>query len=54
MLLKISNPVRAEMFNTIFQNIKLFTDNINITFTSDQIDIQCIDAAHVAILEVHM
>ena len=54
MLLKISNPVRAEMFNTIFQNIKLFTDNINITFTPDQIDIQCIDAAHVAILEVHI
>lgn len=54
MLLQISNPVRAEMFNIIFQNIKLFTDNINITFTAGQIDIQCIDPAHVAVLEVHI
>jgi proliferating cell nuclear antigen PCNA len=54
MLLEISNPARAEMFNIIFQNIKLFTDNINITFGIDQIDIQCIDSAHVAVLEVHI
>ena len=54
MLLQISNPTRAEMFNVIFQNIKLFTDNVNITFTAEQIDIQCIDPAHVAILEVHI
>ena len=54
MLLQISNPTRAEMFNVIFQNIKLFTDNINITFTAEQIDIQCIDPGHVAILEVHI
>lgn len=54
MFLQISNPIRAEKFNIIFQNIKLFTDNINITFTEDQIDIQCIDPAHVAILEVHI
>jgi len=54
MLLKISNAARAEMFNAIFQNIKLFADNINITFTANQIDIQCIDSAHVAILEVHI
>jgi len=54
MLLQISNPARAEMFNIIFQNIKLFTDNINITFGADQIDIQCIDNAHVAVLEVHI
>lgn len=54
MFLKISNKIRAEIFNTIFQNIKQFTDNINITFTPEQIDIQCIDSAHVAILEVHI
>ena len=54
MLLQISNPTRADMFNVIFQNIKLFTDNINITFTAEQIDIQCIDPGHVAILEVHI
>jgi proliferating cell nuclear antigen PCNA len=54
MFIKISNPARAEIFNTIFQNIKLFTDNVNITIMPHQLDIQCIDSAHVAILEVHI
>jgi proliferating cell nuclear antigen PCNA len=54
MLLKISNPARAEMFNIIFQNIKLITADINITFESDKIHIQCMDPAHVAVLEVHI
>jgi proliferating cell nuclear antigen PCNA len=54
MLLKISNPTRAEKLNIIFQNIKLITADINITFGTDKVHIQCMDPAHVAVLEVHI
>jgi proliferating cell nuclear antigen len=54
MLLKIANPERADMFNVIFQNIKLFTDNINISFETDHIDVQCINPSHTSIMEIHI
>lgn len=54
MHLQIKNPVRADMFSTLFQNLKLFSDNVNISFTEDQMDIQCIDSGQVAIVEVHI
>ena len=54
MHLRIKNPVRADMFSTLFQNLKLFSDNVNISFTEDQMDIQCIDNGQVAIIEVHI
>jgi proliferating cell nuclear antigen PCNA len=54
MLLKINNPVRAEIFSTLFQNLKLFSDNVNISFTDEKMDIQCIDSGQVAIIEVHI
>lgn len=54
MFLQINNHVRAEMFSTLFQNLKLFSDNVNISFTEEQMDIQCIDSGQVAIIEVHI
>lgn len=54
MLLQIKNPIRAEIFSTLFQNLKIFADNINICFTDDKLNIQCMDFGRVAIIEVHI
>jgi len=52
MFLKINNPLRAEMFSILFQNLKIFSDNVNISFSEDGLDLQCIDGGQVAIMEV--
>jgi proliferating cell nuclear antigen PCNA len=54
MKIQISNPVKAEMFAAIFQNMKLFADNINIVFDDEKMFVQAIDSGHVAILELNI
>ena len=54
MKIQISNPVKAETFAAIFQNMKLFADNINIIFDDEKMFIQAIDSGHVAILELNI
>ena len=54
MFLQIKNLERAEILQIIFQNVKLFTNNINIIFRPNQVDLQCIDSAHIAIMEIHI
>jgi proliferating cell nuclear antigen len=44
--------VKAETFATIFQHMKLFTDNINIMFESERMFIQGMDSARVSIFEI--
>jgi len=51
MNITISTPAKAEQFATIFQHIKAFTEHINITFFHDYMYIQCMDTAHVSIME---
>jgi len=50
----ISNPIKADIFTAIFQNIKLFTNNINVTFNADNMYIQSMDSGHVSVLEINI
>jgi proliferating cell nuclear antigen PCNA len=50
----IQQPQKAEQFSMLFQHIKLFTDHINMMFEKDQLFIQCMDGARVAIMELRI
>jgi proliferating cell nuclear antigen len=50
----ISNPVKAELFTSIFQNIKVFTDHISILCKSNGIYLQTMDASRVSIIELSL
>ena len=52
MNLLISNTKKAEIFTGLFQNIKIFTEVINIVFKKERLYIQAMDNAHVSVLEV--
>lgn len=54
MKIQISNLIKAETFAVIFQNMKLFAENINIIFMDDKMFIQAMDAGHVSILELNL
>jgi proliferating cell nuclear antigen len=48
----ISNHAKAESFAMMFQHMKAFSDHINIMFESSRFYIQCMDSAHVSIMEL--
>jgi len=48
----IQNQSRAEAFTAIFQHIKLFTEYITLTCSESGVYMQCMDNAHVAIVEL--
>lgn len=50
----IRNSERADKFAAIFQHIKLFTDHIAISCSETHMTMQCMDNAHVAILELSL
>jgi proliferating cell nuclear antigen len=50
----ISNPVKADLFTSIFQNIKVFTDHISILCKSNGIYLQTMDASRVSIIELSL
>jgi proliferating cell nuclear antigen len=50
----ISNPVKAELFTSIFQNIKVFTDHISILCKANGIYLQTMDASRVSIIELSL
>ena len=50
----IRNSDRADKFAAIFQHIKLFTDHIAITCSETHMKMQCMDNAHVTILEMSL
>lgn len=50
----IQNPTRAEIFATLFQHMKLFTENMNIYFNTEEVFIQAMDNSHVSILEIKL
>ena len=50
----IRNSDRADKFAAIFQHIKLFTDHIAISCSETHMNMQCMDNAHVAILEMSL
>ncbi len=50
----INNPVRAEIFATLFQHMKLFTECMNIYFNTENVFIQAMDPSHVSIFEIKL
>jgi len=50
----INNPVRAEIFATLFQHMKLFTECMNIYFNTEDVFIQAMDQSHVSVFEIKL
>lgn len=48
----INDTQKATAFSVLFQNIKVFSEVINITFTTQHMFIQSMDAANVTVFEV--
>jgi proliferating cell nuclear antigen PCNA len=54
MNIQITTPTKCEVITSIFQNMKLFSDNINIMFETDRMFIQSMDSGHVSIIELNI
>jgi len=54
MNIQITNSVKAEIFSSIFQHMKLFTESINIMFEPGRMFIQAMDSARVSIVEMYL
>jgi len=52
MNLTINNPVKLDAFSAIFQNMKLFSDNVNISLESTGLFLQAMDAGRVSVVEL--
>jgi proliferating cell nuclear antigen len=50
----IRNLAKADIFSSIFQHIKLFTEHINIMFEKDKVYVQAMDSARVSVFEIHI
>ena len=48
----LSTPQKAEQFAMLFQHVKAFTEHINIVFWPTYLYVQCMDSAHVSIMEM--
>lgn len=54
MEISIQNPHRCEIFTTLFQHMKLFSEHININFHEDRVFIQGMDNSHVSVYEINL
>ena len=52
MNLQINNTVKADIFTAIFQNMKSFSNSINLMVEENRIFVQAMDSGHVAIAEL--
>lgn len=52
MEISITNLQKAELFAGLFQHMKLFTENINISFEQERMFIQTMDASHISIVDI--
>jgi hypothetical protein len=48
----INDVQKADAFATIFQHMKLFTEQVNLTVTAEKIFVQAMDTAHVCVFEI--
>ena len=48
----IKNPIKADIFVSLFQYISKFTENMNLMFEKDLFYMQTINTSHVVILEI--
>lgn len=54
MNIQLKNEDKCSIFVNIFQNLKLFTTNININISEDKFYIQGLDSSHVSIFELNL
>jgi proliferating cell nuclear antigen len=54
MNIQITTPAKCEIITSIFQNMKLFSDNINIMLEENRMFIQSMDTGHVSIIELNI
>ena len=52
MNITITNSAKADLFGSLFQHIRLFTDHVNITFDKERMFMQSMDAARVSVFEL--
>ena len=50
----INDTTKADLFSSLFQHIKLFTEQVNITFNKDKMYLQTMDSSRVSIFEMHL
>ena len=50
----INDTAKADLFSSLFQHIKLFTEQVNITFNKDKMYLQTMDSSRVSIFEMHL
>ena len=48
----IRNPQKSDIFASLFQHIRLFTEHINIMFETDKVYFQSMDSAKVSVFEL--
>jgi len=54
MNVELRDNAKCDIFTTIFQHMKLFSDNINIHFKSEGVSLQTMDSSHVSIIELNL
>jgi proliferating cell nuclear antigen PCNA len=54
MNIQITDPTKCEILTSIFQNMKLFSDSINIMLEHERMFIQSMDSGHVSIIELNI
>lgn len=54
MNISIRNLQKADIFSSLFQHMKLFSDNINIMFEKERVFVQSMDSARVSIFEINI
>ena len=52
MIITIKDSTKCETFVNIFQHLKLFSQNVNLTFREDELFMQGMDSSHVSIFEL--
>jgi proliferating cell nuclear antigen len=52
--IQINDNSKCEAFQVIFQNIRLFSENVNAVFSSTGLSIQTMDSSHISILELNI
>ena len=50
--IQLNNLTKVDEFAALFQNMKLFTEHINIDFNDERIYIQTMDNCKISLLEV--
>lgn len=50
----IQNPAKIDIFTTLFQNMKHFSENVNLQFTPEHLYVQTMDNARISILEFYL